>query len=238
MSSGTKRSLAEEYKMSVERIRPLVRAYLEMLGVDVAEEPAMVVQDNVGSRWLGRWSMRWKAGLPGQPVIQIQRSVLSDQRTLERVVAHEVVHHVQYLQMDPAEFNLLRLGIRPLGHGESFRRIAAILNEKIGEDFVTEKSDLEYVVMPSGKRILLLIAPTRIGRLGWQWATRLGPKAREWVQRKISEGARLVEDYDNDFVWTSGPRIEAWKGWAMPPDEQVAARLKNLYESAPGNLLV
>jgi hypothetical protein len=219
--------------MSVERIRPLARAYLEMLGVDAVEEPDVVVQDNVGSRWLGRWSMRWKAGLPGRPVIQIQRSVLPDQRTLERVVAHEVVHHVQYLQIDPAEFNLLRLGIRPIGHGTSFRRIAAVLNERIGEGFVTEKSDQEYVVAPSGKRILLLISPTRVGRLGWQWATRLGPKAHEWVQRKVTEGARLVEAYDNDFVWTSGPRIEAWKGWAVPPDEQAAARLRDLYEGVP-----
>jgi len=219
--------------MSVERIRSLVRAYLTMLGVSDVEEPDIVVQDNVGSRWLGRWSMKWKNDLPGRALIQVQRAVLSDQRTLERVVAHEVVHHVQYLQMTPAEFNLLRLGIRPVGHGPSFRQLAAILNAKIGEGFVTEKSDQEYVVAPSGKRILLLISPTRIGRLGWQWATRLGPKAREWVQRKMADGARLVEASDSDFVWTSGPRIEAWKGWAMPPDEQVAARLRDLYETAP-----
>jgi hypothetical protein len=219
--------------MSVERIRPLVRAYLSMLGISDVEEPDIVVQDNVGSRWLGRWSMKWKNDLPGRPLIQIQRAVLSDQRTLERVVAHEVVHHAQYLRMDPSEFNLLRLGIRPIGHGTSFHEIAAILNERVGAGFVTAKSDQEYVVTPSGRRILLLISPTRIGRLGWQWATRLGPKAHDWVQRKISEGARLVEAYDSDFIWTSGPRIEAWKGWAMPPDEEATARLRDLYESAP-----
>jgi hypothetical protein len=219
--------------MSVERIRPLVRAYLAMLGISDVEEPDIVVQDNVGSRWLGRWSMKWRNDLPSRPLIQIQRAVLSDQRTLERVVAHEVVHHAEYLQMEPAEFNLFRLGIKPLGHGQRFRQLAAVLNARMGEGFVTEKSDQEYVVAPSGKRILLLISPTRIGRLGWQWATRLGPKAREWVQRKIAEGARLVEASDSDFVWTSGPRIEAWKGWAMPPDEQVASRLRDLYETAP-----
>lgn len=211
----------------------MVRAYLEMLGIDAVEEPDVVLRDNVGSRWLGRWSMKWRSGLPGRPLIEIQRSVLPDLRTLERVVAHEVVHHAQYLRMDPSEMELLRIGIRPVGHGTSFQQIAAVLNEKVGEGFVTAKSDQEYVVMPSGKRILLLISPTRIGRLGWQWATRLGPKAHDWVQRKISEGARLVEAYDNDFVWTSGPRIEAWKGWAMPPDEEAANRLKELYEGAP-----
>lgn len=216
----------------IEHIRSLVRAYLAMLGVDAVEEPDVILRDNVGSRWLGRWSMKWKEGLPGRPVIEIQRSVLSDPRTLERVVAHEAVHHVQYLRMEPSEFELLKIGVRPLGHGESFRQIADALNEKIGEDFVTEKSDLEYVVAPSGRRILLLIAPTRAGRLGWQWATRLGPKARDWVERKTSEDARLVEEYDDRFPWTSGPRIEAWKGWAMPPDEETAARLKELYEGA------
>lgn len=203
-----------------------------MLGVDPVEEPDVVLRDNVGSRWLGRWSMRWRDDLPTRPVIQIQRSVLSDLKTLERVVAHEVVHHAQYLEMGPAEFHLLKLGIRPLGHGESFHRIAARVNEIAGEGFVTDQSDLEYVVTPTGRRILLLISPTRAGRLGWQWATRLGPKAREWVQRKTSEGARLVEASDSDFVWTSGPRIEAWKGWALPPDEEAENRLRELYEGA------
>ena len=218
--------------MSVERIRPLVRTYLAMLGISDVEEPDIVLQHNTGSLWLGRWSVKWRAGMPGRPVIQIQRSVLSDQRTLERVVAHEVVHHVQYLQMEPAELQLVKLGFRSVGHGPAFSQLAAVLNAKIGEGFVTEKSDQEYVVAPSGKRILLLISQTRVGRLGWQWATRLGPKAREWVERKVSEGARLVEAYDNDFVWTSGPRIVAWTGWAAPPDEQVQARLRDLYEAA------
>ena len=219
--------------MSVERIRPLVRTYLAMLGVSGAEEPEVVLQHDTGSRWLGRWSVKWRGGLPGRPVIQVQRAVLSDQRTLERVVAHEVVHHVQYLQMEPAELQLVKLGFRAVGHGPAFAELAATLNAKSGEGFVTEKSDQEYVVAPSGRKILLLISQTRAGRLGWQWATRLGPKAREWVERKISEGARLVEAYDNDFVWTSGPRIVAWAGWAAPPDEQVQARLKDLYGAVP-----
>lgn len=218
----------------IEHIQAMIRTYLAILGIDAVEEPAVVLRHDTGSRWLGRWSMKWRADLPERPVIQIQRAVLSDLRTLERVVAHEVVHHVQYLQMDPAELQLLKLGIRPVGHGQSFRHLASILNQKVGEGFVTEKSDEEYVVAPSGKRILLLISPTRAGRLGWQWATRLGPKARGWVERKTQEGARLVEAFDDDFIWTSGPRIEAWKGWALPPDEQVLARLTELYESIPG----
>ena len=217
----------------MEHIRSLVRTYLAMLGISDAEEPDVVLRDNVGSHWLGRWSMKWREKQPSRPVIEIQRSVLRDPRTLERVVAHEVVHHVQYLHLDPSELNLLRIGIRPIGHGQSFHQVAAVLNEKVGADFVTVKSDQEYVVAPSGKRILLLIYPTRAGRLGWQWATRLGPKAHDWVQRKISEGARLVEGYDDNFVWTSGPRIEAWKGWAMPPDGETENLLRELYNGAP-----
>ena len=67
----------------IERIRSMVRAYLEMLGIDAVEEPEVVLRDNVGSRWLGRWSMKWRAGLPGRPLIEIQRSVLPDSTTLE-----------------------------------------------------------------------------------------------------------------------------------------------------------
>lgn len=204
---------------------------MAMLGIDAADEPDVVLRDNVGSRWLGRWSMKWRENSPNRSVIEIQRSVLSDPRTLERVVAHEVVHHADYLSMDPSEMALLKLGIRPPEHGESFWRIASIVNERMGEGFVTDKSDREYVVAPSGRRILLLIAPTSRWHLGWQWATRLGPKASEWVKRKTAEDARLVEDYDDR--WTRGPRIEAWKGWAVPPDEETANRLRELYESAP-----
>jgi len=217
----------------IEQIRALIRTYLGMLGIGAVEEPDVVIQHDTGSRWLGRWSMKWKGGLPSRPVIQIQRAVLADPRTLERVVAHEVVHHAQYLRMDPAEIQLVKLGFRSVGHGESFRRIAADLNARMGEGFVTEKSDQEYVVAPSGRKILLLIAPTRAGRLGWQWATRLGPKARTWVERKLAEGARLVEWHDDNMIWTSGPRIEAWKGWAIPSDDATASQLQELYEGVP-----
>lgn len=204
-----------------------------MLGVDAVEEPAVVLQHDTGSRWLGRWSVRWKDGLPDRPTIQIQRAVLSDPRTLERVVAHEVVHHVQYLRLSPGELELVRIGVRPVGHGPSFHQIADVLNQMVGEGFVTETSDQEYVVVPSGRKILLLIAPTRTGRLGWQWATRLGPKAKVWVERTTLErAARLVEALDNNMVWTSGPRIKAWNGWGIPPDEQTEGQLRELYEGA------
>jgi hypothetical protein len=198
-----------------------------MFGVQ-GDEPDVVLRDNVGSPWLGRWTVKVRVNSSDRPVIEIQRRVLSDPRTLERVIAHEVVHHVDYLNMDPSDLELLKIGIRLPAHGDSFRHLASIVNARMGEGFVTEKSDKEYVVAPSGRRILLLIAPASHGRLGWQWATRLGPKALEWVQRRTAEDARLVEAVDDR--WTYGPRIEAWKGWAIPPDEETANMLRELYE--------
>ncbi len=90
----------------------------------IAGEPPVVrLRDNLGSRWLGRST--WTSSRPETTLLEIQRSILGDARTLERVVAHEMIHHRDALAISKNEVALLRVGIRPESHGATFREGAA-----------------------------------------------------------------------------------------------------------------
>jgi hypothetical protein len=164
---------------------------------------------------------------PGAPAIQ--RSILGDDRTLERVVAHEVIHHRDALAMSEGEMALLRLGIRPESHGATFREGAARINAVMGPGFVTETSDQECKLTHPRKEFVVLVTPLPDGRLGWTWAARLGPKATDWANELVERGSRLVRTTDER--WTRGLRIERYGGHSVPKDDHEAALLRELYAS-------
>lgn len=204
----------------------LVRKYMRLLGTP-GPVPRVIVRANLGSRWLGRWS--WRQGT--DPIIEVQRSILGDARTIERVLAHEACHHHQFAILTPDQIRNLRvlrsLGVLPGGHGHDFLALAERVNAAAGAGFVTVKSDQEYIQAPLGREFLVLVAPltTTGGRLGWQWAARLGPKAKqyaEWVVGGGYPGAKLVTS--SDERWTRGPKIGRGVGWSVPrTDEDVRA---------------
>jgi len=205
----------------------LVDKYAAMLGVSV--KPDVELRDNLGSRWLGQTS--WRASRPHTSVIALQRSIVPDPRTLERVVAHEMIHHRDFMRMPPSELALVKLGIKPAGHGASFRQGAQLINSIMGPGFVTETSDQEYAVAASGKEYVVLVTLLITGaghRLGWSWASRLGPSARAWSEKKVGEGSRLVTTKDPQ--WLRGPKIEKYGGYAIPKTVEQAEALRKLYE--------
>ena len=130
----------------------------------------------VGSKWLGRSS--WSSKRPHTTLLELQQSILGDDRTLERVIAHEMIHHRDALAISDNEMALMRVGIKPESHGASFHEGAARINAVMGPGFVTTVSDKEYVHAPSHKKFLVLITPLSKDRLGWAWAARLGPEAK------------------------------------------------------------
>lgn len=204
-------------------VRALVEKYARLLGAN--GEVDLKVRDNLGSRWLGRTT--WSPRRPTVTVIELQRRVLGDPRTLERVLAHEMVHHWELTHLSDSDRALLQVGFRPAEHGPTFRRGAAIVNAAMGDGFVTEKSDEEYVQAPSGRRFWVLIEPIHGGRLGWQWSARLSPQARAWADAQAVGDARLVET--DDERWTRGVRMKRYAGWSLPKGEDVEA-LRRLYD--------
>src|SRR5271157_2719023 len=157
--------------MDEQTIELLVDKYMSVLGI-AGERPEIEIRDNLGTKWIGRCVFH--ASRPGTTLIQIQARVLGHARTLERVVAHEMIHHAEALQLTPGQISMIRLGIRVMSHERFFREGAAIVNRLMGDNFVTEKSDSDDVLVPNAKEYYILIAPLGSwgGRLGWAWAVR------------------------------------------------------------------
>jgi len=209
-----------------DRIEGYVSKYMDLLDVAGAR-PVVKLRSNLGSSWLGRST--WSSKQPHTTLLEIQQAILGDDRTLERVIAHEMVHHRDALAISEGEMALLRLGIKPAAHGSSFREGAARINAVMGEDFVTEVSDKQYVKTPSTKKFFVLITPLSKGRLGYSWAVRVSPEAKSYVDEQILRGSRLVQTTDDR--WARGAKIKRYGGYSIPKDAEDAARLQEMYET-------
>lgn len=217
-----------------EQIAHLVADYMDMLGVPSSADPPWIeVRDNVGAKWLA--ITEWRSSRPETTTIVVQRKILDVPETLERAVAHEVIHHVQFMKMTKADLAMLKLGRKDLssGHGPDFRQMAEKINAIKGEGFVTEKSDETYDVPVSGKKIFVLIEPVPGDRLGWAWGARLSPQMEAEIQsRSVSTaGVALVETDDDRFI--HGVKIKKYGGRSIPPKgSELETRLRELYEEA------
>ena len=225
------------YKPIIDEI---VRKCAEILG-DVESEPEIVFVDRLSELWLGQTV--WSPKNPNTTTIELQTSVLKDDRTLERVLAHEMIHHWEMIHLTDTERTMLRYGTRPPSHGERFMRGAALLNSVLGENFVTRTSDQSYVKIGKTKPYYLLIIPTPgyIPRtesarrpFGYAWAVKIGDQARLKVEEVLASGGKLV--HTTDPRWTDGPKIQRFGGMAIPSlgtDESAElARLATTSETA------
>lgn len=199
--------------------------YARILGV--RELPIIKVHNNLGSKWLGRLS--WTPGKP--TVMQLQKSVFDNEGTLERIVAHEMCHHVEMLEYENDETVLagLRLGIKPLEHGPRWRELAAKINSVAGANFVTRTSDQTYTMPKETKPYVLLIRPTHDGKLVYSVGVRLSPKMKKYIDRyKENDNAKLVTTTDARF--SKGPRIG--DGFSIPLDTEGKNKLRVLYDAS------
>lgn len=207
-----------------ESLEGHVAKYMGLLDI-AGERPIIKLRSNLGSTWLGRSS--WSSKRPHTTLLELQQSILGDDRTLERVIAHEMIHHRDALAISEDAMDLMRVGIKPEAHGASFREGAARINAVMGPDFVTAVSDKQYVHAPSQKKFVVLITPLPDGRLGWTWAARLGDKAKGWVDELVARGSRLVHTADDR--WARGRKIVRYGGYSVPRDSHEAALLQELY---------
>jgi hypothetical protein len=217
------RYLAARDAAALGLIHKLAAKYAHMLGV--TELPKIVVRNNLGSRWLGR--LLWRHG--HQNVMEIQTSALVDEHTLERIVAHEMAHHVEFLEITEEDLARIRIGIRPPEHGARWKELAHQINSAVGDsNFITETSDQAYVLAPESKPYVILVAPIMSGSLGYAIGVRLSPKMQAYADRYIAnhEG-KLIKT--TDPKWTNGPRIG--DGFAMPRDPEGKEKLKTLYDA-------
>lgn len=209
------------------RIDDYVTKYMGILAID-GDRPVIKLRSDLGSKWLGRST--WSSKRPHSTILELQQSILGDDRTLERVIAHEMIHHRDALAISEKDIVLMGVGIKPESHGASFREGAARINAIMGPGFVTELSDKEYSHAPSLKKFFVLITPLPDGRLGWTWAVRLGGKAKDWADELVGRGSRLVQTTDDR--WTRGAKIKRYGGYSIPRTGEDVALLQELYVKA------
>lgn len=222
------------------RIDAIVEKYAQILGVDHKNKPQIVFADNLGSRWLAH--DRFSFSRPETTTITIQRRVLGDERTLERVVAHEMVHHAEAVSMSADDLERMRagllVGIRPDAHGKDFLERAARVNAVMGPDFVTVKSDQAYVESENERPYELLIVPVTVRQgeqtFGFAWAARIGHAARPWVDAKIRQGAVLTTATSRR--WTIGQKIKRFGSLSLPRNDEEKELLREMFEDGGGIL--
>jgi hypothetical protein len=222
-----------------ELVQRLLEKYLQFFGA--SSVPRISLHNNLSPRWLGRtwWSPRNRFDTD----IQLQRAVLADPRTLERVIAHEVVHHVDLTTLPDAivACRLLR-SCKYDGHGERFRELAKKVNDAVGSDFITEKSDETYAVAET-KEYYLLVA--RLGsktgayihpddvKYAFAWGAVLPRSLRTilWLESQIDAGARMSRTRIRKFA-ERGRRFG--DGYSVPQDSETQEQLREYYRLGRG----
>lgn len=205
----------------------LVGKYVEILGVPTM--PRVVVRDNVGSRWLGR--TLWHARRPGSTTIELQKSILGHPQTMERVIAHEVIHHAEFVELTPGQVELYQNRLfKPPKHGPRFHELARRVNNAVGDDeFVTEISDQSYVV-ESSRKFFVMVAEVYPGRFGYAYAVKLSPKMLEKL-RLYKANNRIVRVAETkERKWSRGPRFGDGR-YAVPSEPGEQDELRVLYEA-------
>ena len=222
----------------VAAVGEAIEKYMAILGVSHYPRPGIQIVDNVGHRWLGLY-VYYASDKPS--VIKIQRSILKNQRTLERIVAHEVVHHKNHVETTSEarvrEFALmhLRLGRNDL-HGQAFLRDAEVINQAVGDEcFVTVTSDAVDTLDACLKPYTLLIVVYGSGasaHLGYSIAVRPSKAQLDTIQGHLqrNDGARVA--MTTEPWWAiRAPRIG--DGRFSIPRAPYDEKLRAPYDAAP-----
>lgn len=223
----------------------LTKKYLAILQFD-GPPPRWQLKNNLGPKWLGRCV--WAPSMPETCTILVQKIATTDPRTLERVAAHELCHHAEFLG-GVATFTA-RYGAGPpdkvmrfvstmmraqASHAEPFLAGAAKVNAVMGKDFVTVKSDESYATSETGRPFYVLVGPISPGsvRIGWAWSARLSDEAVRYVQLKVGkQGFKILRSRDTRLTNTNA-RIRHGGGLALANDARLQEDVARLYRETP-----
>ena len=140
--SGFYDQLLEEASLS--DLTALGRKFLKLyFKDDNLPLPEFKIRNNVSAKWLGM--TKWLRG-SSNTTIEIQKSILDDEKTLARVLIHELVHHWVFMT-NPAEH----------GHNGPWKVKAEELNKTLGAGYISQTSDESYV--QKVKEYFLVIYP-------------------------------------------------------------------------------
>jgi len=199
--------------------------------------PRIKIANNVASRWLGRCGYTPSVD-KFNTTMEIQKRITNDEKTLDRILAHELIHHLNFIEKyahpEHGEDNwkkysqMKRIGFSDDPHGKQFKEWADKINMVMGKDYVTEKSDETYAV-EIDKDFFVLLYPISKEKIGWAWTVRPSDEQKNVIKQKIMEGAKLFTARDSKF--TSGAKIKKYGGFSVPTKTEFKEQLKEMYTS-------
>lgn len=227
-----------EAAVSVMHVERSVRKFLDKFFKEYdLPMPRIKIVNSITAHWLGRTSYTPRVD-KNNTLLEIQKSITGDEKTLDRVIAHELIHHWQFITNfvhtgnDDAWKNYQvrkKYGFKEEGHGKDFHEWAAKINAVMGKDYVTEKSDMSYV-SEIDKEYFILITPLTSEKFGWSWTVRPSQEQKLAIQNKIMDKSKLFTTKDQRFL--SGQRIKKYGAISVPRDKDTMEKLKNLYNSS------
>lgn len=214
--------------------------FARMLGL--GSIPDIVVRNNLTSKWLGRIHFGGPGERNPRNLMELQKNAFHDERTLSRIVAHEMCHHGEFLLLQKQGFKPTKFYRRfNPAHGSEWQKFADKVNRVMGADFVTVVSDALVsrgeLSPKTGKKYLMRIS--WVGdRPAYAIAAKLTPKvfdvmARGYAYEQVTKKRETRYILLDDATWTQGqtPSIGTQK-IAIPSAPEVLRKLAELYDKA------
>lgn len=199
---------------------------------DKLPPPVFRIVDQLSSRWLGRCTFDPKK--PITTLIEVQKRVLGDPKSLERILAHELVHHADFmlhsapLVHDARAYRQQRNSNKD--HAGWFAEQMQRINGLRGKNFITPTSDEDMVVNNEKPFYVLIREGQRKDQLGWIWFQR--PSAEDKIQIEailnLYKG-KLFQTTDRSFLTKKKMPIST--GSFYVPTDKMAEKLRELYDT-------
>jgi len=178
---------------SAQRVRNYVDKYMRILRVP-GDRPRVWIHNDPEAHWFGRTT--WDTQRPREAVLELQERLFQHGgKHLERVVAHELVHHRDFRAMSEKQIAQIGAGSIPnvpSKHEASFDEGAARINAIMGRGFVVREESakkLPAYLLPRRDGAKLLLAIGVGGALALAFALRNDRTTSLPARRKNARGS-------------------------------------------------
>ena len=213
-------------------LESIAQKYMDMLPVIVVDEfdpvsddfvdkvlhmpmPKIVIVNQLTAKWHGIAIWDGKT-----TVIKVQKAIMKDPNTLNRIVAHEVCHAWAYWMVQRSQQK------SPWHRGHSstggWYKAAQIVNQQEGKDFVSETSDSSYVA--ANEKLFWVYIETGARGTFWAWFSRVTDNLARNLRYRIDIAQAhgypiaIIKTNDERFLLPGGKLPTTSRLREMPAD--------------------
>lgn len=192
------------------------------------DQPKFKLVKHTHPKWFGTTVGKWTGDGEVVITVSLQKSILEDEKTLHRVLAHEMIHVWQYQTIDLKKDKQKPSYAKTDFHGKTFIDMAARMNEVYGVDYVTKTSDMTYV--ESGQaEYFILVQPHAKGKFGVTKFIRPSKKQKEEIKNRIATKEAHVFKTKDTMFETAAP-VKKYGGYSMFSKQEIHDKLAEIYE--------